>query len=234
MKARTAATICFLLIVFWLLEAMIPFLIVFGIFFYLLLKKEPRIEQKPQKNIPQRRPLPQKEEISRDVIQATLEQVEEMIHNDEMMRKSFDLRQFRGRNNVTKEEVYEFMINQMAWDGVVERSAYMEEICKVSNFTEADSKWVKEQLKSKVQLVRNEEARIVQEYNYEEGRKRIHDYIREHEKYKEFRKTLPPFSQSYQQEIERKDKEFMDNMKRHLKAYDYEGWLKENGYGNNY
>ncbi len=193
-------------------------------------KKTPKIEQKPQK-----RRIPEQETFNRDEFQATLAEVENLIDENRQIRAEADLRQFINRNDVTKEELAEYMFNQRRWDGVYERHVQMEEISKVCNITPNDIEWVEESLKGKCCIVRSEEARAILDYQKEQSRLENEKIIRETmSRLQREKDILDIYDDDVKQMMLDSSYDLINFCKENLKKCDYDTWLKEHGYGQNY
>lgn len=227
MKKIIALLIFFFALFF--LQAYIECFIIALIFLFLRDRKQPKIEQKPT-----RRPPIQQQDNFRDEVQACLIEIENRIDEENQIKAETDLRQFQGRNDVTKEELAEYMFNQRRWDGAYERHLQMQEIAKVCNITDRDIEWVKNQLKGKCCIVRSEEAKAVIDYQKEQGRIENERIIRETlYRLQREQDILDIYDDDVKQMMLQSSYDLIDFCKENLKNYNYEGWLKEKGYGQN-
>ena len=250
MKKLTTKDIIILVsiaIVLYLLKAVLPLLIIIGLYLFIKNRNTPKIEQKPH-----RRPIEVEDTSSLDEYRATLAECEELISNEYQIRSETDLRQFKGRSDVTKEELADYMYEQRRWDGIYERHLQMEEIIKVCNLTEHDIEWVEGELKhyhpyrkenasvvyeNKCCLVRDEEQKAIWEYYYEQDRIEVYKRINELKKWKQEREFdhhigVDQYA-SYQKMVDylaQERKKHLIKAINDLRRCDYESWLKLKGY----
>lgn len=234
-------------IAIYALKVIIPLLIILALYLFIKSKNKPKIEEKPQI-----RPI--EEPFNVEAYKATLADCEELIRNDNLIRKETDLRQFKGRSDVTKEELATYMYEQRKWDGVYERHLQMEEIIKVCNLTNRDIEWVEEELThyhpfnncettydNKCCLVRSEEQKAICEYYNEKDRIEVYKRINDLKKWKQERQfdiylkidTFAP--EAYERMVNTLARERKKQVLRaidDLRRCDYEAWLKLKGYTN--
>ena len=228
--SRKTTALLILLFIFFLIDAYIMCAIICIIILCSGEKKTPKIEQKPQK-----RRIPEQETFNRDEFQATLAEVENLIDENRQIRAETDLRQFINRNDVTKEELAEYMFNQRRWDGAYERHVQMEEISKVCNITSEDIDWIEKSLKGKCCIVRSEEARAILDYQKEQSRLENERIIRETmSRLQREKDILDIYDDDVKQMMLESSYNLINSCKESLKSCDYDTWLKEHGYGQNY
>lgn len=173
-------------------------------------------------------PIEENENI--DGIRATVEKIEKINNKEKEYRKNVDIRQFKGRNNVTKEEVEKYLWVHYIWEGRREKELIIDEIIKETNLTNDDKKWILNEHYNKYIngekfsgcWERNEEIKIEDEYRKKKVRK-IRD---EQNKYnKQIDNAMKNIN--FLNDINTNDTSIDDDVKY---RYYYEDWLKEKGY----
>lgn len=227
-------------IVFYLLKAILPLLIILGIYLFIRKRFTAKIDQKPH-----RRPIEQQDNFDNEIFKANLAECEDVINEEQQLRQEADLRQFQGRTDVTKEELATYMFEQRRWDGIYERHVHMEEIIKVCNLNPEDITWVENELQhyhegdatydNKCSYIRSEEDRIITEYQNEKTLARLQTEVPRNEQ--EFQKNL-----SFMQEIgldevipsyQAEHQKLMSEYEKTIRECDYNLWLSMKGYVKN-
>lgn len=129
--------------------------------------------------------------------------------------RDMDVRQFKGRKDVTIDEVVEYMINHSQYIGLEKRSYQMQRITQVCNLTEDDMNEVFHRIWGKCKINEDKEGQVVANY--------INDNIRKKDKKFEEWQRKVAIEDSQLEKIGKYDEEYM-------KKYYYEEWLKEKGY----
>ena len=238
MNKKKAIMVIGAIALFIILYKYLPLLIIGGCVILIIRKDRKQIpEQKPK------RPRIEAEPTDYLQIQATVEEAKGVIEEHNNIIRSTDLRQFQGRNNVTKEELATYMFEQHYWNGAYERRTMMEEIIKHCNLTMDDIEWCEENLRHyrydgdpheyKACAVYNEEAKAISDYTNEQESARIKQevakLIKEHKAQLEFIKpddTNGELAKIYTEQFN-KSLRFYANQ---LRQYDYDYWLKMKGY----
>jgi hypothetical protein len=200
----------------------------------------------PEESKPQVKHIPEKPRLDYSVVQATLEECQSLLDERQMIINETDLRQFEGRDDVTKEELAQYMFEQRYWDGAYERRLQMEEIAKHCNLTEEDVNWCVEELKHyklggqvyRAYAVRNEEAKAIWEETNRENAISIKNTIKEiktdYENIKKFEQGIGITKYSgykdYEEYFNKRHNETITDLQESLRRYDYEGYLKMEGY----
>lgn len=246
-----ALLVMFLLIVY-IFKALIPLLIIVGIYFYIKSKKKPKIE--PQRRIN----VSQQDNLELEQYKANLEECEELIADVGRIRREVDLRQFQGRKDVTKEELADYMFEQQYWNGAYERSIYMEEIIKVCNLNSDDIAWVKEELEhyhpfregtylgdtlqenqsftfdNRVCKERSDEDKAVAQYMNEIEKEETIKYINklksDRQKEVDFLKQIDMYNEEFEKQFDESVEKSINYALQDLRRCDYETWLHEKGY----
>lgn len=184
--------------------------------------------------------------IDYTTLQAMLQDMQKYIDEDKETIKNTDLRQFMNRNDVTKEELAQYMWEQKYWDGAHERHLQMVEISKHCNITEDDIKWVEQELThyptygrvGKAYAFRNDEAHMIWKENNKESAMQTKELIHEIDKSKQdadnFDKLLgiDKFS-GYSKYKAYRDNDYQKMTNRNmnnLRTCDYDTWLTWKGY----
>lgn len=158
-----------------------------------------------------------------DSIRATVEKTEKEKEKWLEYRKNVDLRQFKGRKDVTVQEVKDYLWYHMQWEGHYEKELILEEIKKVSNITDEDCREIMyEHYHHKANdgsivsgcWIRNEEAKCEMEYRKKKVR----------EKEKEWNRIMK------ETHIDLLKDSVRENNEKHKYIFYYEDWLKERGY----
>lgn len=193
----------------------IPIIIITTIDYILSKTKNKEIEKE----------VPIEEENNIEEIRALIEKIQEKNEEEKEYRKNVDLRQFKGRKDVTKEEVEKYLWTHYVWEGLENKKIILEEICKTSNLGEEN---IKEIIKEHIQKggcwIRNEELRREQEYTrkkaYEEDLKMKKELEKSDEWIKKIDKKI------YEINMRNKKQENED----FIYTFNYEEWLKMKGY----
>lgn len=188
---------------------------------------------KPKKEIEEEVPI-ETDSSEIEVIRALSEKVDLERNKWIEYRRNVDVRQFKGRKDVTVEEVEDYLWYHKAWEGHHEKWIILDEIMKVCNLNEDDCKEIMiEHYNHKGNddeigsgcWIRNEEQKKIQEY---ENKK----YLRERN---EVDKNIERMNQQVLQmcpqakNILTRSKRKNDDRFRYIN--DYDNWLKERGYG---
>lgn len=196
---------------------------------YRITQKKPKIEYEKE--------VPLEENNNIDELRAMVESIEKEKQKWLEYRRNVDLRQFKGRTDVTKEEVAKYLWYHKVWEGRKEKCIILEEIMRVSNLTEDDCKWILyEHYNHKGNdgrtggghWVRNEESRRIIEYERKKDAKLEQEFQKMYEYDKIFKDINPMF---YEKLTKRKDE--FENKRRdsdYWYIYHYEDWLKQKGY----
>ena len=190
-------------------------------------------KSKKKKNKEKEKEIPIEEENNIEQIKACVEEIEEKNKEDLKYRKKVDLRQFKNRNDVTKEEVAEYLWFHYMWEGFHEKIIICEEIKKVSNINDEDIKWIlnehynhksKKGEKGNGCWIRDYEIKKIMEYSIKKERERNKNFQEWENKENNLIKGFKEL-----EEINEyiKDKK-MDEKYKYI--YYYEDWLKEKGY----
>ena len=240
LTTKDVIIIASIIITIYILKDVLLTLCIIGIFLFIHRKKTPKIEQQPPKK---RIPQPQ-DNFNLDAYRATLAECEKRVQQDRTIRKETDLRQFKGRSDVTRQELAEYMFEQRHWDGIFERRMQMEEIIKVCNLTLDDVNWVEQELKNyhteggnvlanRCCYERSEEEKAVWEYQNEQERARLAMEIPKAES--DFQRNLAfhkelGFDDDVIQAYENDHKALMNEYDKSLRSCNYDAWLKMKGY----
>ena len=161
--------------------------------------------------------VPIEEDNNVDKLRACVEKVDNKNEYEKEIRKKVDLREFKGRKDVTKEEVARYLWYHKIWEGRREKEIICEEIAKVSNINEEDINWI-----------------MHEHYNHEgkDGKVGGGYWDRNDEAKREI--------EYRRKKVREKDKEFKKDFERHnIKEskneeykyiFYYDDWLKEKGY----
>lgn len=169
--------------------------------------------------------VPIEEENNIEEIRALVEKIQEKNEEEKEYRKNVDIRQFKGRKDVTKEEVEKYLWTHYIWEGIENKKIILEEICKTSNLDKENIKEIiKEHIKKGGCWIRNEELRREKEYTRKKA------YEEDLKKKKELE-----ISDEWIRKIDKKV--YKINMKNKLPEneefmyiFNYEEWLKMKGY----
>lgn len=166
----------------------------------------------------------EEEQENIDSIRAVIEKTEKENEKWNEYRRNVDLRQFKGRNNVTVQEIEDYLWYHKQWEGHYEKELILEEIKKVSNITDDDCREIMyEHYHHRANdgtigcgcWVRNEEAKREIEYKRELVRRKEKEWERI---FNELDKKL---NMQPLKEVKNEKHQFI---------YYYEDWLKERGY----
>ena len=172
-----------------------------------------------------------------EVIRAQALDVKETNDLRTQTMQDTDIRQFKGRKDVTIDEVVSYMIDKSQYIGLEKRKYQMERITQVCNLTEDDMDEVFHQIWGKCKINEDEEGRRINEYNIKQIKrnipeKSIHQEIREEllkgcETEEEKEKVNQFISEKKVNELENED--FFKNEELN-RAINYDLWLKKKGY----
>ena len=229
MNKRQATEIAFAIVLVMVnplfLIISIPLTLVFILDCLLFRKRKPKEEKEKE--------VPIEEENNIEAIRAKVEEIEDKNRKDLEYRRNVDLRQFRGRNDVTRQEVADFLWYHYLWEGFHEKKIICQEIMRVSNITQEDIDWVRHEHyhhKGKAGeegggcWIRNEE--IKREIEYESKK-----VLKQDKENKEFMEREEKWMDKFIPEINEITKEYEKPMdEKHKYIFYYEDWLKEKGY----
>lgn len=125
-----------------------------------------------------------------DQIRAVVEQIDTIKEKEKIYRKKVDLRQFKGRENVTRKEISDYLWYHFIWEGRRQKEIICEEISKVSNINQDDIDWIMhEHYNHKCNdgsigggyWIRNEEARREYIYDIKKTRQKDEEWERKTE-----------------------------------------------------
>ena len=186
--------------------------------------------------------IPEDETTNIDQIRAVVEQIEKINNREKEYRRNVDLRQFKGRNNVTKEELAEYLWIHYVWEGRRQKEIICQEVAKVSNLKQEDIDWVmyehyhhkgNDGTEGAGFWIRNEEAK--REIEYE--RKKTREQDLEDKKFEEqclaFENKYPKLKELRLNDEKNNKEKLAERQKikeKHLYIFDYENWLKMKGY----
>ncbi len=191
-----------------------PIFIILGITIILLVAIDYLLFKPRKKEEKEEYEIPIEEENNVDKIRANIEKVKIKNEEEKEIRKNVDLRQFKGRNDVTKEELAKYLWYHQIWEGRREKEIICEEIAKVSNLTNEDIRWVinehynhkgNDGISGSGHWIKNEEAKREIEYR----RKKVREF---------------------DEEIEKISKEKANKKEEYEYIFYYEDWLKKKGY----
>lgn len=171
--------------------------------------------------------VPIEEENNIEAIRATVEEIEDINAKDLEYRRNVDLRQFRGREDVTKKEVEEYLWFHHKWEGFEEKRIICQEIIKVSNITKEDIKEVmKKHFEKGGKWITDYELKAEEEYINKKVRKKD----KENEKFEE-EENKSIKNNKYLMEVNEIIKGYeKPTNEEHKYIFYYEDWLKEKGY----
>jgi len=240
MKTKRILLIVFTVTLLILFYKYFPLILVIGAILYIVHKNHKKPVEEPKKP----RPRVEAEPIDYQYVQATISEAQQTIdeHND--IIRNTDLRQFKGRTNVTREELATYMFEQHHWNGTYERKTMMEEIIKYCNLTMDDVEWCMDRLNHytydddpyhefKACVVPSEEAKAISDYTNEQEsakiRQEVIKLIKEHKQTLEFIKPddINGMMEKIYTEQFNKSLRYYANK---LRQCDYESWLKMKGY----
>lgn len=240
MNKKKAIMVIGAIALFIILYKYLPLLIIAGGALFIIRYNRKQIPEKPKP----KRPRIEAEPTDYLQVQATVQEAQKVIdeHND--IIRSTDLRQFKGRTDVTKEELATYMFEQHYWNGAYERRTMMEEIVKHCNLSIDDVEWCEERLKHytfeydphheyTACVVMNEEAKAISDYTNEQESARIKQEVRkliqEHKTQIEFMKEIG----TGEKLINIHNEQFNKSLRFYatqLRRFDYDAWLKMKGY----
>lgn len=143
-------------------------------------------------------------------------------------KKAIDVRQFARRDDVTNEEVIDYIIAHKRYEGWINICYILDAISLVCNINEENVKEIKKYLWKNVSFNESDEDKKINEYNKEKYRKLD----------KKIKLNNDLFWNKYKgTEVERiwqglEHKEILDEKEKDMlkMTYYYEDWLKEKGY----
>lgn len=178
---------------------------------------------KPKENKYEEKEVPIEENQNIDQLRAVFEKIEEQKEEEKEYKNNLDLRQFKNRKNITKEEVEEYLWVHKLCEGRKEKEIIIKEITKISNLTEEEGKEVlKRHYEKGGYWKKNEEEKRIIEYQRKKIREKEEETRNKINKQKEKLLKAHPDYKKYIKETE------MDE--RHKYVFYYEDWLKEKGY----
>lgn len=154
-----------------------------------------------------------------DAMQKVFDSVRSTNAREDEYRKTVDLRQFKGRNDVTRKEVADHLWFHLLWEGRREKEIICEEISKVSNINQDDIDWI-----------------LHEHYNHKgnDGSLGGGCWIRNEKVRKQIeqsRQKTIEFDKEIERESKRLGLEDDNKMKDSYKfIFYYEDWLKDHGY----
>lgn len=179
----------------------------------------------------------------------------EEIHNDKITyMRDVDVRQFKGRKDVTIDEVIDYMIERSQYIGIEKREYQMQRICQVCNLTENDMNEVFKRTWGNVKVNEDKEGQKIADYMNEKIKEnyltfkdfdgndvKVNSYNdlqgfwrgwKEYElskcKTKEEREKIEKiFPESY---INQKENERREKDEKIIRSVFYDDWLKMKGY----
>lgn len=186
-------------------------------------------------------------------MKATL--VQEKIDEKRNVMKDTDIRQFKGRKDVTVEEVAEYLINHSQFIGIEKRNYQMQRITQVCNLTEDDMKEVSHLIWGKTKVLEDKEGQKQRDWEIEQLRKKVNSYIGENgeriyvneqnevksiwQEWKESERKYYKTNKEYEEAMESflskekikqlEEKEYRQKEST-IKFACYEDWLKKKGY----
>lgn len=161
--------------------------------------------------------VPIEEENNVDKIRAHSEKIAMQKEYEKEFRKEVDLRQFKGRTDVDKQEVANYLWYHQLWQGRREKEIICEEIAKVSNITDEDIRWILNEHYNHQgrdgsvgggHWIKNEETK--REIEYERNKARKFD--------EDMKKKFKSLNMDYK----------IDGKYKYI--FYYEDWLKEKGF----
>ncbi len=188
--------------------------------------------KKPKKLNEEVEEVPLEEEQNIDQLRALYEKAEKERQKWIEYRRNVDLRQFKGRNDVTKEEVAEYLWYHKNWEGKKEKIIILDEIMKVCDINEEDVKWIMKEHYNHVaengsigagHYIRNEETRRIMEY---ERKKAWENDRKIEERLNRCDEVMIRRNPQLKERLEKRNKE----NERFEYIFNYEGWLKKKGY----
>ena len=195
-----------------------------------------RKKENKKENKETRKKIPLDVEEDYEKLQAVFEMYKEKADEDKKYRSNVDVRQFKGRKDVTKEEVAEYLWIHKLWEGWHEKDIILDEIIKVCNLNEEDKEWImNEHYNHKGNdgtigsgcWERNEEIKAILDYERKKIVKKDKELDRNEKENDNLMKKLG--LDEILEEIENKE-EYKKTKENHKYIYYYEEWLKEKGY----
>ena len=171
-----------------------------------------------------------------DILRMQAKLIEDKLNEKKKIMQEMDIRQFQGRNDVSIQEVIDYMIDFSQYIGLEKRTYQMERICQVCNLTMDDMKEVQKEIWGKCRINEDKEAKVVADY-YNDLIKQLKtkdSYWQEFRNWHLAHNTKGNIewidkiiSQERVKELEINDKLKDEKM---FRRYDYDGWLKWKGY----
>ena len=149
-----------------------------------------------------------------DQFRATYEVTKAKQDEKIQVMRDMDVRQFKGRQDVTVDEVVEYMINHSQYIGLEKREYQMQRITQVCNLTEDDMKEVFHQIWGKCKISEDKEGQRLSDYRREQIRKEDREY------------------EQWSKKVAIKDDLLgkVQYSEEYKKQFYYEDWLREKGY----
>lgn len=167
------------------------------------------------------------EEIPKDnknteIIRGIYEELEERKEKEKEFIKSIDVRQFNGRNDVSKDEVEEYLWHHQVGTGRKEIELIVKKIKEICNITDEEGKEIisRHYNESRGGWERNEERKIESEYM----RKRTREKEKEYKKVDEIIKKIERRIEE-SKEITKEIKEQKKENEKYNYIFHYEEWL---------
>ena len=178
---------------------------------------------KSKKEIKEEEKIPE-ETKNPEIIRAVYEDIEERKQKEREYEKSIDVRQFKGRDDVKKEEVEEYLWHHQVGAGRKEIEIIIRKIIKVCNITEEEGKEIiaEHYLKGRGEWENNEEKKIEREYIRRRMREKEKDYKKIDEIIKKVESKIGE-SEKITREIKEKKKENAT----YEYIFHYEEWLEK-------
>ena len=170
-----------------------------------------------------------------DEIRLVAELARKQLDESARIKKETDIRQFAGRNDVTKEEVLEYMFDKDTFVGFIVQQLHLERIQEVCNISDDDKNWITHELWGKTKVNPDSEGQAKRNYidkkQADLERKIIKDEIEMwREMYYDLECNPIELSNESKRELACKIKEIYQREDRDIKHYMYEDWLKMKGY----
>ena len=172
-----------------------------------------------------------------DQIRCTAQIVQDKLDLKKEIMQKTDVRQFQGRNDVTIDEVVNYMIDFSQYIGIEKRQYQMERISQVCNLTMDDMKEVSHQIWGKTKIFEDIEGQKIANYQKEKikeslNKKSIWREIKEDE----LRRCITDKQRNdlekrlSDEEIKRLENEDFKKMEEVQRRCNYDEWLKWKGY----
>lgn len=171
-------------------------------------------------------------------IRLETELANEKLEEKKKVKKETDIRQFQGRNDVTEEEVIEYMMNKSQFIGLIKRGYQLERISEVCNIDNQNIKNIEHELWGKCKIYEDKEGQKERDLWLEIQRKKIsyESPWRETKnrllKEAKTEKDKEIIEKIYTEEYIKEQEETREWDRNKQKFIFYEKWLKEKGYVN--